>query len=394
MTAAALGWGMDGFDFYLSVYALPGIIAAFALSKAAAGLLATQTLTASALGGIAMGALADRIGRRRALVLSIGWYALFTALCGLAQNYAQLAALRALEGFGFGGEWAVGAVLAAEWSSPSRRGRNLGFMQSAWAIGWLAANAAFQIVVATVPPGLQWRALFALGILPALAILSIRRRVEEPPVRRTPMRPSALFRGPLARATALATLLAIGAQSGYYALFTWLPSYLTTERHLPPLAAGATLYALIGGAFAGYVSAGMLNDALGRRRTFVLFSLCCAATAPVYLLAVRSTWELLPAGAVLGYVSSGIFSGFGPLLSELFPSGLRATAQGFCYNVGRGTAGAAPYLVGALAARTPIAVAMVAVALCAYALAAVAALALPETKGRSLEAPSVLDSCP
>ena len=391
--AAALGWGLDGFDFYLYVYALGGVSATFALSKASAGLLATETLAASAVGGIVMGALADRIGRVRALTISIAWYAVFTALCGFAQNYAQLSVLRTLEGFGFGGEWAVGAVLAAEWARTASRGRILGYMQSAWAVGWLCANVAFVVVAATLHSPEAWRVLFFLGILPALAIFYVRRAARDAPAfaqtsaRRVP--PLAIFREGLGRSTLFATLLAIGVQSGYYALFTWMPAYLASARGLPSLATGNYLYALIAGSFAGYVSAGHVNDALGRRPTFVLFSVCSAVMVPLYLLGVRENWELLPAGFVLGFFASGIFSGFGPFLTELFPGSVRASAQAFCYNVGRGVAGAAPYLVGVLAARFPIGTAMICIAVVSYALAIVAVLALPETKGEPLERQTV-----
>ncbi len=115
-------------------------------------------------------------------MISIAWYALFTFLSGVAQDYTQLAAFRALEGLGFGGEWAVGSVLISEWSQAARRGRNLGFVQGSWAIGWLAANVAFQVVVATVGPNPGWRYLFFLGIVPALFVLYIRRNVADPPV--------------------------------------------------------------------------------------------------------------------------------------------------------------------------------------------------------------------
>lgn len=388
IVTAGLGWGLDAFDFYLYVYALPQVDVAFALSKAAGGFLATQTLVASAVGGIAMGVLADRIGRKNALMISIAWYAIFTAACGLAQNYTELAVFRTLEGLGFGGEWAVGAVMAAEWSAARQRGRNLAFMQSAWALGWLLANVAYQIVARSLHSAGTWRVLFFLGILPAFALFFIRRGVEEPAtsaaVRQRPS-PMAILRPGLARTTLIATLLAAGVQSGYYALFTWMPSYLSSARGLSSFSAGDYLYALIGGAFSGYVSAGYVNDLLGRRLTFVIFSLCSACMVPLYLLVVTANWQLLPAGFLLGYFASGIFSGFGPLLSELFPAGVRASAQGFTYNVGRGIAGAAPFLVGLLAARVPIAWAMVTVAAVAYAVAIVAVLALPETKGRALE---------
>lgn len=388
LIAAGLGWGLDAFDFYLYVYALPAILTTFHLTNTAGGLLATYTLIGSSVGGIAMGAFADRFGRTKMLTLSIAWFAVFTCLSGLAQNYTQLAVFRGLEGLGFGGEWAVGSVLAAEWSARERRGRNLGIMQSSWAVGWLCANVAFQIIFTLAPPQYAWRYLFFLGILPALAVLYIRRTVTDAPVfaARKTFALHELFRRDLLPITLLATLLGTGAQTGYYALFTWLPTYLHTARHLPAISAGWLLYFVIAGAFAGYLSAGFINDAIGRRYTFVLFAVCSAILVPLYLYFVTANWQLYVAGPLLGYFSSGIFSGFGAFLSELFPGRVRGTAQGFCYNAGRGIAGFGPALIGAVSAHLPIGGAMTIVALCAYAIAALAALALPETRAVYLDA--------
>ncbi|HLI96345.1 MAG TPA: MFS transporter, partial [Candidatus Baltobacteraceae bacterium] len=274
-------------------------------------------------------------------------------------------------------------VLVAEWSGAQQRGRNLGWVQSSWAVGWLFANAAFQIVAVTAPPHLVWRILFFIGILPALAIFYIRRNVTDAPVFRAQQRFAfhELFSRDLLRTTTFASLLAVGAQSGYYAVFTWLPTYLHTERGLPAVSAGSFLYFVIAGAFAGYLSAGYLNDALGRRRTFAIFAVCSAILVPTYLRLVTADWELYVAGPLLGYFASGIFSGFGAFLSELYPGSVRCTAQGFCYNFGRGVAGFAPALIGALSAHGGIGTAMTLVAVCAYSLVLIAVAALPETRG-------------
>ncbi|MDQ2858018.1 MAG: MFS transporter [Candidatus Eremiobacteraeota bacterium] len=393
MIASGFGWGLDSFDFYLYVYGLPAIVTTFGLTKAAGGLLATYTLAASALGGIVMGSLADRIGRKNTLMLSIAWYAVFTFLSGLAQNYNQLAFFRVCEGIGFGGEWAVGSVLMSEWSDADKRGRNLGFVQGSWALGWLAANFAFQIVFSTVGPNPGWRYLFFLGIVPALFVLYIRRNVSDPPIFEAARAASTgrfslpgIFGGAIGRTTLFASLLAIGVQSGYYALFTWMPTYLTTQRHISAVTSGSYLYLLIGGAFAGYVTAGYINDALGRRKTFIIFSLCSAAIVPLYLFFVIADWQLLVAGPLLGYFASGIFSGFGPYLSELYPSTVRGAGQGFCYNVGRGVAGIGPFAIGFLSTKFAIGSAMTCVAVAAYLLAVVAVLFLPETRGEELAA--------
>ncbi len=178
-------------------------------------------------------------------------------------------------------------------------------------------------------------------------------------------------------------MFAIGAQSGYYAVFTWLPTYLHVQRHLPAVSTGTFLYFIIAGAFAGYVSAGYVNDALGRRTTFALFATGSAILVPVYLRWITVDWQLYIAGPLLGYFASGTFSGFGAFLSELFPGHVRATAQGFCYNLGRGVAGFAPALIGALSANGNIGAAMTVVAVCAYGVVVAAAAALPETRGVS-----------
>jgi len=391
LVASGFGWGLDSFDFYLYVYGLPAILTTFGLTKAAGGLLATYTLVASALGGIAMGAFSDRIGRKTALMISIAWYAVFTFLSGVAQNYEQLALFRALEGFGFGGEWAVGSVLMSEWSDADRRGRNLGFVQGSWALGWLAANIAFQIVVSTVGPNPGWRYLFFLGIVPALFVLYIRRNVADAPAyeaARAVAKPGSslpgIFEPRIVRTTVFASLLAIGVQSGYYALFTWMPTYLTTQRHISAVTSGSYLYLLIAGSFVGYVTAGYINDAIGRKRTFIIFSLCSAAMVPLYLFTVAADWQLIIAGPLLGYFASGIFSGFGPYLSELYPSTVRGAGQGFCYNIGRGVAGFGPYAIGWLSTHYAIGTAMTFVAVLAYVLAVVAVLFLPETRGTEL----------
>jgi MFS family permease len=397
MVASGFGWGLDAFDFYLYVYALPAILTAFSLSKAYGGLLATYTLVASAIGGIAMGTIADRIGRKNALMISIACYAVFTFLSGVSPNYVTLAIFRALEGFGFGGEWAVGSVLMAEWADAARRGRALGFVQGAWAIGWFAANVAFQVVAATVGLANGWRYLFFLGIIPALFILYIRRNVEDAPVYATTRAAlaargeagwslSGIFAPGVARTTLFASLLAIGVQSGYYALFTWMPTYLTTQRHIPAVTSGSFLYLLIAGSYVGYITAGYINDALGRKRTFIIFSVCSAVMVPLYLYAVVADWQLVIAGPLLGYFASGIFSGFGPYLSELFPGDVRGAGQGFCYNLGRGVAGIGPFAIGWLSNIAPIGTAMTVVAIVAYLIAVVAVLYLPETKAKELTA--------
>ena len=176
LVAASMGWLLDAFDVMLYALILTSVIEELGLSRAQGGLMASLTLGASAVGGLMFGIVADKLGRTRALSLSILLYSVFTFACGFAQNVWQFATFRILLGLGMGGEWASGATLVSETWPEQHRGKALGIMQSCWAIGYgLAA-----IVVAIVLPTFGWRAVFFVGILPALFTFWIRRSVKEP----------------------------------------------------------------------------------------------------------------------------------------------------------------------------------------------------------------------
>src|SRR5437764_13553991 len=176
------GWALDAMDVQIFSFAIPAIIAAFAITNADAGLIGTVTLLTSAFGGWFAGALADRFGRVRTLQITIVWFAFFTFLCGFAQSYTQLFIFRALMGLGFGGEWAAGAVLMGEVIRAQHRGKALGFMQAGWAVGWGAAALLYAFFFSVFPSNIAWRALFIVGLAPALLVFYVRRYVEEPAV--------------------------------------------------------------------------------------------------------------------------------------------------------------------------------------------------------------------
>src|SRR5690349_17467665 len=176
------GWILDAMDVQIYSFAIPAIIATFAMTNAQAGLIGTSTLLTSAFGGWFAGALSDRFGRVRTLQITIAWFAVFTFLCGFAQNYTQLFLFRALMGLGFGGEWAAAAVLIGEVIRAEHRGKAVGAMQSGWAVGWGIAALLATVFFATMPAETAWRALFWVGITPALLVFFVRRFVDEPPV--------------------------------------------------------------------------------------------------------------------------------------------------------------------------------------------------------------------
>ncbi|MGH3510874.1 MAG: MFS transporter [Pseudonocardiaceae bacterium] len=385
------GYALDSYDFQVLPLGLVAIAVSLGISTGEAGLLSTVTLVFSAVGGVGAGILIDRIGRVRTLQLTVITYAVFTVLCGFAPNFDTLLVLRALQGLGFGGEWAAGAILVAEYCSPRYRGRTVGFIQSSWAVGWALSVVVYIAVFSLVSPQIAWRVLFWTGALPALLVFYLRGRVTDAPIvtQQTEReedrgRFGAIFGRRLGRTTFFAALLATGVQGGYYTLATWVPAYLKTERHLTVVGTGSYLAVLISGAFVGYITGSYLTDLIGRKRTFALFAALSAALILAYTrVPTGANTTVMALGFPLGLCTSAIFSGFGSFLAELYPTAQRGTGQGFTYNVGRALGGFFPTLVGFLAGRWGLGGAMVLGAV-AYGLAALALLGLPETRGREL----------
>lgn len=390
------GWVLDAMDVQLLSFVFPAIIAAFAISNADAGLIGTATLFASAFGGWIAGALADRIGRVRTLMITILWFAVFTFLCGFAQSYSQLLVLRALMGLGFGGEWAAAAVLIGEVIRPQHRGKAVGTMQSGWAIGWGLAALLATAFLSYFPPDIAWRALFWVGLTPALLVFFVRSRVDEPEIFEKTQNNLdkagkkanflEIFSPEMLKITILTCVLTTGAQGGYYAITTWLPTFLRTERKLTIMGTGGYLAVIIIGSFIGYLVSAWLNDRIGRRANFILFAFCSIVTVFIYTQIPVDNNTMLFLGFPLGFFASGIFSGMGPILTELFPTRMRGSGQGFAYNFGRGIASLNPFFVGLLSAKLPLGQSIGVFALIAYGLLITAALLLPETKGRVLTA--------
>ncbi|MFE9581036.1 MFS transporter [Nocardia sp. NPDC006044] len=387
------GYGLDAYDFQVLPLALGAISSYFVISSGKAGLLTTVTLLVSALGGALAGVLADKIGRVRTLQLTVATYTLFTVLCGFAPNFETLLVFRAFQGLGFGGEWAAGAILVAEYAQTKYRGRTVAYVQSAWAVGWGLAVLVYTLVFQFVSEDLAWRVLFWTGALPALLIIWVRRNLTDSDTV-TQRRESAgkragsfaaIFRRDLVRTTLFASVLATGVQGGYYTLATWLPTYLKKSRHLNVVGTGGYLFMLIGGAFLGYVTGGILADRIGRKRTIQLFAVLSVAFMVAYIQVPEgANTMVLILGFPLGFCTAAIFSSFGSFLSELYPTASRGTGQGFTYNFGRGVGAVFPTIVGFLASTTlGLAGAMMFGAF-GYVLAVLALFGLPETRGREL----------
>jgi MFS family permease len=394
LTAAFGGFAVDAFDFMIYTFVIPTLIAAWSMSKAEAGFIATASLLSSAIGGWGAGILADKFGRVKILQLTIAWFALFTFLSGFTNSYGQLMFTRIMQGLGFGGEWSVGSVLVAEMIDARHRGKAAGLVQSSWAIGWGAAAIAFSLTYSLLDAHLAWRVLFWIGVVPAVLIVYIRRHVKESAnFQETRARASAvgqrtffleIFSPALLKRTVLSTLLVAGMQGAYYSMSTWLPTYLKTERHLSVLNTGGYLLVLIGGSFFGYLTSAYLSDRLGRKNCFILFAVSAAVLVITYTLLPMTDVAMLFLGFPLGFFLSGIFAGTGAFLSELFPSRMRGSGQGFCYNFGRALGATGPPLVGYLSSTIPLGQAIGVMAGSAYLVVIMAALSLPETRGKVL----------
>ena len=369
LLAAKLGWMLDAMDFLLYVMAIGQLRAYFGFDDSIAGLLGTVTLVTSAVGGIVFGIVADRAGRTRALMATILIFSVCSLGAATSQTLWQLMLWRILLGFGMGGEWASGAVLVSETWPAHLRTRAIGIMQSGWALGYIAAALLAALVLGKMNLGPEaWRYLFAIGVLPALLTLWIRRKVKEPDAWQnrnspgaTPQAPrprrnafGVLFGPEFRRKTVLATLLSACVQFANWGLFFWLPGFLA--RPVEQGGAGMSIVRSAGwiipvqiGAYIGYNSFGFIADRFGRRRTFIAYLVTAAILVPLYGQLGRSPGILMALGPLLGFVGYGYFSLFGSFLAELFPTDVRATGQGLTYNLGRGLGALAPYTIGYVA---------------------------------------------
>ncbi|MGA2945804.1 MAG: MFS transporter [Candidatus Sulfotelmatobacter sp.] len=410
LLAAALGWALDSFDAMLYALVLALLIRDFGMSKTTAGLLGTLTLLASGIGGILFGFLADRIGRKRALMASILTYSVCSFASGLATSIAMLAAARFVLGLGMGGEWNTGATLVAETWPTELRAKAISVVQSSWAIGFAVAA----LVAGPVARYFGWRAVFFIGILPALLTLWIRRGVPESAMweqRKCPKECNAIgsslgtasrnetsyvstkfsgiFRAPYLRATIALLLFNFFCMFAWWGLFTWMPPYLSL-----PVSQGGRGFGVMGtttllvvlnllGMFPGYASFGWAADHLGRRKAFIIYSLTAALLIPLYA-AGRSPAVLMILGTIVAFFGTGLFSGSGIIGSEIFPTSLRARGLGFTYNGARTMSCVAPLVIGRVGQSRGLGWAFY---LCAagYLLAALMTTQLPETKGRHLE---------
>ena len=390
LIAAGLGWMLDAFDVMMYALLLPAIMADLEMSSRTAGAIGSAMLLAAAGGGLAFGIVADRYGRTRALMASVTIYSVFAAACGLATTAAQLAVFRILLGIRMGGEWASGAALVSETWRAEHRGKALGLMQSAWAVGYGLAALVTMIVL----PRWGWRVVFFIGVLPALLTFWVRRNVREPELwlrRRESARERArlvdVFRDGRAGVTVAVTAMNACTLFAWWGFNLWLPGFLSAAPSAGGIGLTATsmswfIIAMQVGMWFGYITFGYISDIVGRKRAYVGYLVTAGVLIAIYA-SLETPVALLVLGPFVAFFATGYFSGFGAVTAEIYPTAIRATAQGFTYNLGRIASAAAPFTVGTLAQTRGFDVALSTTSV-AFMAAALLWFWIPETKGREL----------
>jgi MFS family permease len=386
LLTTSLGWMLDSMDMMLFSLVLVDLERDLHMSAATAGLLMTVTLISAAIGGVFFGWLADKIGRTHALIFSMLIYSIFTAACGLAHTVVQLGVFRFLLGLGIGGEWAAGGALVAETWPDEHRGKAIGIAQSSWAVGY----ALGAMITALVMPHFGWRAVFFVGVLPALVTIWIRRSVKEPEIwqqKASTMPLRSIFQGKLGRATLITASMNAASLFAWWGLFTWIPRFLSLPvsqggRGLSIVQTSAWTIVMQIGTALGYLSFGYLADIFGRKRVYIGFLLVAAALVPLYAN-THNPRLLLLLGPIVGFFGTGFFSGFTIIASEVFPTAVRGTAMGVVYNIGRFLGAGAPYLIGYITDISGIELALSSISI-AFLAAAFIAMALDESKSHAL----------
>jgi MFS family permease len=353
LAGSALGYAMDGFDLLILGFMLRTIASDLHLSQAQSASLVTATLIGAVLGGIGFGMLSDRLGRVRILTWTIVVFAVFTGLCAFAQGYWDLLIYRTIAGVGLGGEFGIGMALVAEAWPAAKRARASSYVGLGWQTGVLVAAIATPLLL----PVIGWRGMFALGVFPAVAAYFIRASLHEPEVfvekSKDHPKESALHLLVKDSETAklsLGMIILCSVQNfGYYGVMIWLPNYLSTRFGFALTQSATWTCVTLAGMALGIFMFGHIADRIGRRPAFFSYMLGAAVMVLIYSR-LTDPYQLLVVGAIMGFFVNGMLGGYGALISELFPTAARATAQNVLFNIGRGVGGFGPVVVGAIAA--------------------------------------------
>ncbi len=385
LAASAAGYALDGFDFLILGFMMSAIAKDLGLGATAGASLATFTLIGAVLGGFVFGILADRYGRVRILSLTILIFAAFTGLCAFAHGYWDLVLYRTIAGLGLGGEFGIGMALVAEAWPASQRARASSYV----GLGWQAGVLAAALLTPALLPVIGWRGMFLVGLVPALASFLIRRAVGEPEI--FARRKASGFPVRLLVKDAATTKISLGMfilcsvqNFGYYGLMIWMPNYLARQFGFSLTQSALWTAVTILGMGFGIWLFGELADRIGRRPVFIAYQLGAFVMVLVYSQLTDPT-ALLIGGAIMGLFVNGMLGGYGALMSELYPTNARATAQNVLFNLGRGVGGFGPVVIATLAGAYSFSAAIALLAIIYLVDIAATYFLIPERKGMALE---------
>jgi MFS family permease len=387
LAGSAIGYAMDGFDLLILGFMLRLISADLKLSPAQGASLVTATLIGAVIGGIVFGMLSDKLGRVRILTWTIVVFAVFTGMCALSRGYWDLLAYRTIAGVGLGGEFGIGMALVAEAWPPSKRARASSYVGLGWQAGVLLAALLTPILL----PVIGWRGMFAVGIFPAVAAYFIRQGLHEPEVFVANAAKSEgksslrlLVADAATARTSLGMVILCSVQNfGYYGVMIWLPNYLSSRFGFGLTQSATWTSVTILGMAVGIYAFGQIADRVGRKPAFIAWMLGAGIMVVLYSRLTDPS-ALLIAGAVMGFFVNGMLGGYGALMSELYPTAARATAQNVLFNIGRAVGGFGPVVVGFVAASVGFETAIALLAVL-YAVDILAMwLLIPERRGAAL----------
>jgi MFS family permease len=390
------GWVFDFYDLILYTFLLIPIGQELNLNNVELSYVLGTSLAATAIGGVLFGIFADKFGRKNALQWTILTYSIGTFLSGLSTNILMLLIFRIITGLGVGGEWATGQTYVCETFPPKMRGRFGAFMQTGAPLGITLAS----IIGGFVTPIIGWRASFFISILPALLVIIIRKSLPESDVWLERKKVAAIQSAPEKNSTfatlfsksyrklfILSLVLAIFDMSAYWFTYSWLPGYLYQQREFTMAKSALWMLVTQTGGFIGYFTFGFVADRLGRRPAYSIYSFIMAAG----LVMITLLWNeiaiypplILSCMFLVGF-GTGMFGGYGPLFSELFPTKIRSTAMGSAFNLARGIQFFTPVIIAVIAETHGLAGGISLAALFAL-LTGIWIWTFPETKGKKLE---------
>jgi MFS family permease len=394
LVCACLGWALDIMDGFLyAIILFPAMSDLLGTTDSGligwyGGITLSIFMVGWALGGLIFGPIADRYGRAKTMALTILLYAGFTGLCGIAQSWTQLAFYRFITGLGIGGEWAAGAALIAESWPEKSRAKAAGIMQASGGIGFFLASMLYLLI-----GSYGWRWVFAFGILPAIVAFYIRKSLDEPErwikAKRMGNPLPALFTVSVRRDVLIGTGLAVVATFGYQGAIQWVPSWISAMLHaqgaksvIPQVSLITTV--LNAGGIVGCLCLPFLADRRGRKSALFIYFLGAFLSVPTTFFLVNEFSSAVLISPIIGFFAGGVFTGFAIYFPELFPTAIRATAQGFCYNFARFFSAAAPFLAGALISSHGAFAPAITIIGSIYVLGLVILIFARETRGQAL----------